>query len=839
MSESEAPALSNPSSAILNIRTLPTVLSVAVLFGFGIQVGESLPLSPGHFLVATAAWLLSGVVLHRKCNPRAATLSIAVFIVGLGICRWQLQQYSASPNLRELVDHSGTTVNLRATVHSVPAVHVKPSSELSPRLFGAAQQTRFEIDAESIASHDGDVPVSGRCLVYVEGDASDIVSVRDEITLTGQLQWPGPPDNPGEFDFASFLHRRQIAALFFVQHTRAIRTVSAVSRTDARYWLGTIRKEAQSVLTNNVATDVQGIALALLLGERNQIPSETERAFVASGTMHLLAISGLHVGILCLFVLRICNLLIIRRKSALLITMTICIAYAYVTDLRPSVVRATVFFAVFVFGELTHRQITSLRLLAITAVLMLLWQPQLVFDHGAWLSFLSVFALGLVDLQRMPDDDSDVPADTITWSEQLRHVLTVFGKWLRYRYSQMLAILALTTPLVALTFNVLSPIGLVVNVLLIPATAVALCLGFVTLAIGILLPPAAFAPGYVFSGLLELLAFLVRSTSDVNSGHLYIADFSPTLVVAYYVLAATALLLPVGKLRRTVIASVLICAVLAISNPGGTQNPEGLRCTVLNVGHGNATIVEFSNGKVMVVDAGAMNRGARTADLICGYLWHRGYRSINGLVISHADMDHYNAVPEIISRIPVGEVITTQRFIRSDSDAVQILLSLLERREIPVHIASDSDVAVIADATVKVVEAAELSDHVADNEKSLLVEITYGGRRLMLPGDIEGEGARQVLPRVSPVDVLVSPHHGATSANNEFTAETLKPKNLIVSARDTSTAAHLNAIFSEADSIRFTAVSGAVTINVLPDGCLDFREFVASHTEAAQTADAP
>ncbi|MCP4507698.1 MAG: ComEC/Rec2 family competence protein, partial [Fuerstiella sp.] len=280
-----------------------------------------------------------------------------------------------------------------------------------------------------------------------------------------------------------FLERRQVCGLFYVKHPAAIRVVTACSTWSLGYWVSELRQQIRSVLVTAVPERVRGIALALLLGNRNQLPSETTNAFIGSGTMHLLAISGLHVGILCAFLLSICHLLVIRRSRALLLTAAVCILYAMITDLRPSVLRATVFFVVFVVAQFVRRNQSLVSLLSVTAIIMVSAQPHLVFNTGAWLSFLSVAALGWVSGRTMPEDvHQDVPADALSAGEKMRDMLSNLSTRLAHRFRQVLSIRALATPVVAATFHVISPVGLIVNVLLIPLTAVTLCAGFVLLA---------------------------------------------------------------------------------------------------------------------------------------------------------------------------------------------------------------------------------------------------------------------------------------------------------------------------------------------------------------------
>ena len=376
---------------------LPPVAWTAVYFAIGILLGSVVPQQPQLLLAITTVWICAAWFLHHRHSEVAGGISLLIVVVLLGAIRWQVSQQDASQTLRDFVDNEPVIATVHGKVASLPSVHVKPSTEHSPRLYGSPQQTRFQLQCQHVVVGGESQVVGGRCQVYLDGNGSGVVSWGDTISLTGKIDWPAPPGNPGEFDFAGLLERRQISGLMYVRHPDAIAVRQPVSELHPALWLTGLRREAQAVLMRNVDRDVRPIAMALLLGDRNQIPGDIEDAFIASGTMHLLAISGLHVGILCMFVLRILNWLLVERRRALLLTLLIAVVYAFVTDLRPSVLRATLFFAVFVAAQLLQRRQSMAGLISVTALVMLVWQPQLVFETGAWLSFLSVAALGWVD----------------------------------------------------------------------------------------------------------------------------------------------------------------------------------------------------------------------------------------------------------------------------------------------------------------------------------------------------------------------------------------------------------------------------------------------------------
>ena len=148
--------------------------------------------------------------------------------------------------------------------------------------------------------------------------------------------------------------------------------------------------------------------------------------------MHLLAISGLHVGIFFMFLVRLANLLFVRRHHALLIAVAACAVYAMMTGLRPSVLRATCFISVFVVGELVGRPQRLFRVIAISVLLIVSVWPEHLFDRGAWLSFLSVLGLAWVEQRRAGREAGVLPDDSTTVAERIRDLTAAILQFLRY-----------------------------------------------------------------------------------------------------------------------------------------------------------------------------------------------------------------------------------------------------------------------------------------------------------------------------------------------------------------------------------------------------------------------
>lgn len=812
--------------------------AAAVCLLVGVWLGNQLPQRPDMFLAIAAVWISSAAVLTKLESPSKISLCLLLAMLMLGICNWQFRQPpKRHTSIRNFCNDDHGFVRLRGRITTVPVVHEAPADEFSLRR-DSPPQTRFRLDVIGLITNAAEQAVSGICQIYVSGDAVGAVAAHealsqgDEVLMTGRLTWPKPPGNPGEFDFPRYLDQQRISGQLFVVDPAAIQMIAKGSRWNPQRWISFLRHDARNTILNNVHPNVQGIALALLLGNRHQLPTELEQSFVASGTMHLLAISGLHVGILCLFLLRLANLLMAPRNFALIMTMATCVVYAMVTDLRPSVVRATVFFIVFAVGELSGRKSTIVNLLAITVVVMLMADPYLAFDTGAWLSFLAVAALGRVSALANQDEvNPEAPPDALTRWEQWRQVIGELRSKAALRYKQTLYVLAATTPLVAAAFHVISPVSLIVNVLLIPFTFVCLCAGFVTLISGYLLPLAAGVPGTIFSWTLGTMMATVQASAAMPGGHLYVADVPAWFIPAYYGLLITLIYSRDTALSHVSRVGLLTLVSVAFFWCTSAPTTAGMQVTVLDIGHGSAAVVEFE-GKVVLVDAGSLSRSERTTDVVCRFLWNRGYHQVNAIVISHADMDHYNAVPGILERMPVAQIITSQQFVAAAAPSVQTLVHLAKERDIPVIIATNGDDCVMDKASLQILQAdfAKLPANASDNEKSLVTSISYRGRRIVLPGDIEGEGLTQLMPELKSADLLVSPHHGSIDSNTSELAKTIQPEYVAVSARNDLHRGVLENVYSEARTVRYTSEAGAIVTNIWASGQFDVTPFRTNST---------
>ncbi|MES2555517.1 MAG: ComEC/Rec2 family competence protein [Bacteroidota bacterium] len=297
---------------------------------------------------------------------------------------------------------------------------------------GGKQQVLLQV--EQVVDEDSITACSGKIGVMVMDDRQ-LIHCGDEIMLGGTLTKIENAGNPGEFDAVSFYESRKVSAMLFTPS-------EGVVKTGHRNSLNTIlmnwRAHLALLMEQELDGTFLGIAKALILGDKSDLDSETMNAFSTTGSMHVLAVSGLHIGLILILLQKILQLFSrwITKRQAIIIAIVLIWIYGGITGASPAVMRAVVMFSILSGAQLLMRQTHPLNVLGFSAIVLLCFDPWMLFDLGFQLSYLAM--LGIFLLYR-PIVDSWIPQQ----------------KWVRLGWEGTavgLAATVLTTPLILLWF---------------------------------------------------------------------------------------------------------------------------------------------------------------------------------------------------------------------------------------------------------------------------------------------------------------------------------------------------------------------------------------------------
>jgi len=804
-------------------------VSVAIALATGIAFDRFTIAPPWLWAVLAAAGLAVACCSHQPGRRHA--LAVLVTCAAIGALRHHgFVWLRALPTIRDFADRTAQPVEVIGRIVS-PVVVTTDDDPMTPEWMRGERST-CTIECEALISGDARILTSGRVELIID-DGLPELRVGQRLLARGRMERPTPQQSPGGFDYQRTLRARGVDVVVHSGAADYIEFLSFRPRLSERLSRSRerLREACRSVFRQHLSPRTAPVAASLLLGDRNDLPDDVRRAFINSGTMHLLAISGLHVGILAGLLLLMCRIGNLSPGMTALVIVAAILTFAWVTDLRPPVIRAAVLATIAAASIPWSRPYSSLNTIGLTAVVLLLWKPAELFSVGAQLSFLAV--LGIVKAsellnwwsrQRDPTQEHLRPEAGPLWNV-IRRAAGAIGRM----YVLMAGVWLFTLPLTIAAFHVVSPIGLVVNIMLIPYTTLTLAFGFATLAIGLIAPSVAFVPGTAFDLLLRVLLWVVEKGAATPLGH----SFAPAPPMWWLVVFYTLLAVASGIIRLP--ARVLLTwqivfgwVVLGLLLPFSSGATDTLTMTVLPVGHGGATLIALPDGRTLLYDAGTLGRPGRVSGTVRDALSDAGRSRIDAVIVSHADIDHFNGLPELMNDVRVGSLLVSQPFLRRDAESVASLVDAAADAGVPVRIVVAGD-RIVADrrVSIAVLHPPSGAGESSDNANSIVLRIDYAGRSLLLPGDLEGSGTRQLLERSpEPVDVLLAPHHGSRAANPPDFVNALRPDVVIVSSnhppREELKAAYPDARLLSTDG------SGAVTVQIDGEGALRVAEFMRS-----------
>jgi competence protein ComEC len=248
-------------------------------------------------------------------------------------------------------------------------------------------------------------------------------------------------------------------------------------------------------------------------------------------------------------------------------------------------------------------------------------------------------------------------------------------------------------------------------------------------------------------------------------------------------------------------------------------------------------LVEAPGDFTLLYDAGSIAGGRRAAQTVRSALWSRDRVRLDAVVVSHADMDHYNAVAGLAESLPVGSILLPHSAIDFRQSALAQMCEAAAQAGTPLRLIQAGDrIQLGPHMACSVLHPAGGRGAAEDNANSAVLLLEFAGRRVLLTGDLEGEGLSRLLslpPR--SVDVLLAPHHGSVRANPVALAEWAAPGVVVASTADVDVADRLRCIYADRTDVHATSTSGAVTVTIDARGDLCVETLLTPRSPAACT----
>lgn len=612
-------------------------------------------------------------------------------------------------------------------------------------------KTSFLLSASRLKKEEWD-GVTGLVSVAIY-DGNTQYRYGDEVVLEGILSPLNPPTNPGQFDYRKYLHNQGIYATFKSKYTDAHILVGNSARPFLKFCYS-IRNRLKDVIEDNLPPQYASLLSAILLGDRSGLGEDLKEEFIKTGTVHILAISGLHIGLVgfCLFTLFLA--LRIPRRAVYSLVIIALIFYTFISGARSSIIRATVMASVFLSGMIIRRESDILTSLGLSALLVLLVKPHQLFDPGFQLSFLSVGSIVYITPRINSVIKRFIPHSYISNS-----ISVSIAAWLG------------VMPVVAHYFNIVSPVALISNLIIVPMLGVVIASGISLLVASLIFKPLAL----LFSQATLFFILSIIKTASIFSlmpfAYFRIERPSLFIIAAYYVLLS--LIFEHQRLRlskaRLVIILLLSSNIFIWKNV--FESPPGLlRTSLLDVGHGDSVFIEFPYKGTMLIDGGQGQNRDTGRRIIAPFLWNKGISRIDYVVLTHPESDHVGGLVYILNNFDIGCVIDNGMAI--PTEVYKDYIESIRSKRIPrVIVRGQHRIEGVKGCQIDIIHPGKklLHNTKSDfNNNSIVMKISFRDKSILLCGDIEEEGLEILLQNKALLssDIIKVPHHG--SALNEI-----------------------------------------------------------------------
>ncbi|MBN1908617.1 MAG: ComEC/Rec2 family competence protein [Pirellulales bacterium] len=760
------------------------VVLVAVCLGIVADRYFSLPLVTLWLVSVTAGvfWLALWWKQHDRTAGLVLLAAVAATAAGWHHCRWNLfaeddlGHYAveqSQPACVEAIARSGT--------RRLPAPPPDPM-----RIMPRGDRTRLEVTLVGIRDGATWKPASGDAVLIVDGHLLG-VHAGDRLRVFANLASPRQAKNPGDFNYADHLRADRVRSVLRSEYPESISVLKHSTGWSPGRMLHSIQTSANEQLWRYLDHRQSGLAAALLLGNRTDLDASRIEAFQTTGTIHLMAISGLHVAIVAMVIAGLARLAGLSYKQTAVVVALAAIGYTILTDARPPAVRTSVLVVVMALAVFAGRRPLAFNSLAAAALVILLFKPADLFRVGPQLSFLAVAALMWFGPRWLATQCASDPVErlierSLSWSERLFREV-----WQSMRHLTLVSALIwlITLPLIMARFNLFTPAAVVLNTVLWVPVAFTLASGLAVFMFGWACPPLAMAAAWVCDGSLGIIDGATQWVHR-HDIHFWVPGPGNWWLVGFYgglgVMAAFPRLRPPPRW----VAALLLGWVglgFGMSLADRTHPAQRLECTFLSMGHGCATVLQLPSGGTMLYDAGCFTSPDTGAAAVAGVLWSRGIRRLDAVVISHADADHYNALPELLERFSVGVVYVSPRMFDEPSVALDALRQSIEKAGVPIRtIHAGSRLHGGPGCRIDVLHPPPRGLLGNDNANSLVLCVEFQGRRILLAGDLESPGLEDVLvEEPMHIDILLVPHHGSRHSNPPGLAAWCTPDWAIIS----------------------------------------------------------
>jgi competence protein ComEC len=740
-------------------------LRLVLLFATGIVLAGWISLPPVYSFVITVILVFISAILFwkDKCTTLAEIL-LQCAVILLGVFLHTLQQVNfVSSEIEPRINDE--PVILFGSIDSEPT--------LQERRIGCVVSTDSILRQGKI---DRD---SRRLMITLRLEKKDHykeeIEFGKKIELHGFLE-PFPfQRNPGEFDYGKYLALNDIQGIVTVKGLDNVRVGGEADGKSFEAWTYSAQQALYRIIDRLHSPRHASFLKGIIFGYRADIASDVKQSFMDTGTIHILAVSGSNVAFVAFIFFSVLGFFRLPRNAASGMAILGLIAYMLITGSSASVVRATVMAIVLLCGTLLERKADLYNSMSVAALILLFWNTNTLFDVGFQLSFAAVISI-VYFYPRLELLIKKIP-ERFEKIKGVDAILKLFAVSLAAQLG--------TVPFTAYYFGRVSIISLVANIPVVPISGLNTFIGAAEIMLYPISPWIAKLYAEANDFLVWFLLGFVKVAASVPFAYIEAWHFTAVFIIGYYILIIGLFNVNLPRVRAW-----LLIIVLALGNYGLYSNIWSLthpKCTVsvIDVGQGDAILIEFPNGKRMLIDAGPLSQkfdaGERT---VVPFLKRNGISTLDYLLITHSHSDHIGGAGSVLKLLSVDTIMMAS--LATGNHEVKDVLDIAEARHTGIRLVrAGNQIQIDSNARVYVLHPD--SNHTAEknlNNSSVVLKIVYGNASIMLVGDAEVETEQRMMRRYGAFlsnDILKAGHHGSITSTSEEFLKLVRPQIALIS----------------------------------------------------------
>ncbi len=744
-------------------RVYPT-LFFFFLFSAGVALAwfARLSLPPLVVLIPTIFLFIVAWIFHRYA-PALFVFAMAPLVVMLGLSSGLGRLTLFDPN--HLINHR--LAEIEAIDGFIAEAHYQKDGK-----------HRYLLQCRRVQVDSGFREAQGKVMVF-QGRYEQKLSYGDWLHIASRPFKPALPSNPGDFNYRRYLHWKGVHHQLYLgdDNVRLMKRAKGGSSWKRTLVLP-LRAYIRSTIDRYFPPPTRDVLQALLLGERQNLEVNVTEQFRRTGIVHVLAISGLHVGFIVLILTTVLSFFRLPFHLRTIAAVAGLVLFVALVNFKAPVLRATLMVVFYFLGRLSERHIRPLNTVAAAGLLILIFDPLQLLMPGFQFSFAAVFAI----LYGYPRFNALVPQ----MSGETRRK-RVFNQWIRQPVLVSAAAVLGTLPLTWSYYGVFQSGALLANIIIIPLIGMFVIGAFIFLFLSALPFFAITASAF----LLHHFFLLISAVIALMAKFPFMQFHLPAPSILQIILITTLILFLFNwrlRMARILFAgglSFLLLLAMPLTPAGSGQ----LRILHLNVGQGDAALIRFPNGETMLVDAGDLKRGFDAGDhYVRPVLNYYDIERLKYLVGSHAHSDHIGGLISLMQTVEVDTLVLPQYEARSV--VYHRLIKQAHRLHIPVRwkrrgeqLYVDPHTRVyILHPTGSFCSAANYSGEEVNNS-SLVLKILYGETAVLLTGDLE-KSAEPALSNYNGFlnsTVLKVGHHGSKTSTTLPLLQKVDPRFAVIS----------------------------------------------------------